>query len=313
MLSTETEKGHAPEHVVATPIWMLAIRVAQFLVALIIVGLAGALMHDAYLDEEGLALAIGLFTWIIVAYIVVTEKISSLHKAYNVIAVLALDGFLVILWLATWAATAARRAKFVVDVSVSGCSDDGSLISSISCNVIKRSNVLLFKSGAAMLAAIAGLGALVWLLFIASFVWTLLAFLKGRKEGRFAFGSGSDEANYQATPPAEQPMAMQPQQPMQPQTTGGQYPPPAGTYPPQYPPQGQYQPQPPQEAYPQQTQQAQYPQAYPQGPGSSVHSMSPPPQQQTPYSPPQELYTQQEHQPSQQQPQQPYYPQQPQQ
>jgi hypothetical protein len=58
MFSTETEKGHAPEHVVATPIWMLAIRVAQFLVALIIVGLAGALMHDAYLDEEGLALAI---------------------------------------------------------------------------------------------------------------------------------------------------------------------------------------------------------------------------------------------------------------
>lgn len=103
----------------------------------------------------------GLFTWIIVAYIVVTEKIPSLHKAYNIIAVLALDGFLVILWLATWAATAAKRARYTVDVNVSHCSDDGSMIDSISCGVYKR-GVILFKSGMAMLAAIAGLGALVW-------------------------------------------------------------------------------------------------------------------------------------------------------
>lgn len=58
MFSSDAEKGSVPDHVVATPIWMLAIRVAQFLLALIIVGLSGALMHDAYLDEEGLALAI---------------------------------------------------------------------------------------------------------------------------------------------------------------------------------------------------------------------------------------------------------------
>lgn len=58
MASIHTEKGVAPDHIIKTPIWMLVIRVFQFLLALIIVGLAGTLIHQAYLDEEGLALAI---------------------------------------------------------------------------------------------------------------------------------------------------------------------------------------------------------------------------------------------------------------
>lgn len=44
-------------HVLKTPIWILVVRGFQFLFSLIIVGLVGTLIHDAYLDEEGLALA----------------------------------------------------------------------------------------------------------------------------------------------------------------------------------------------------------------------------------------------------------------
>ena len=44
-------------HVLKTPVWMLVVRGFQFLLTLVIAGLAGRLMHDAYLDEEGLALA----------------------------------------------------------------------------------------------------------------------------------------------------------------------------------------------------------------------------------------------------------------
>lgn len=57
----EKEKREAPSHVLQTPIWMLAIRIVQLLLSLIIVGMAGKLMHDAYLDECGLALAIVTF------------------------------------------------------------------------------------------------------------------------------------------------------------------------------------------------------------------------------------------------------------
>lgn len=91
----------------------------------------------------------------------VTEKVRSLQKAYHIIAVLVIDGLFMILWLAAWAATAARRAKYIYNVNVGNCSDDGSLINSKSCNIVKR-GVILFKSGMAMLAAVAGLGALVW-------------------------------------------------------------------------------------------------------------------------------------------------------
>jgi hypothetical protein len=52
------EKGAAPDHIIATPIWVLVVRVFQFLLALIILGLSGTLIHQAYLDENGLALAI---------------------------------------------------------------------------------------------------------------------------------------------------------------------------------------------------------------------------------------------------------------
>lgn len=92
-----------------------------------------------------------------------SEKLPALHKLYNIIAVLALDGFMIILWLATFAAVAAERGRYNANVNVSGCSDDGTLISSKTCSVVKREpGVLLFKSGLIMMSAIAGLGALIW-------------------------------------------------------------------------------------------------------------------------------------------------------
>lgn len=56
-MSSTSHHGEGSEHVLKTPIWITVIRGFQFLVSLIIVGLAGRLMHDAYLDEHGLALA----------------------------------------------------------------------------------------------------------------------------------------------------------------------------------------------------------------------------------------------------------------
>lgn len=84
----------------------------------------------------------------------------SLRSLYNVIAVLILDGLLVVLWLACWAATAAERAKYRWSVSVSGCYDDGSAFDSKTC--FRKRDAIFFKSGLSMFSSIAGLGALVW-------------------------------------------------------------------------------------------------------------------------------------------------------
>ncbi|KAG6025554.1 hypothetical protein E4U40_002628 [Claviceps sp. LM458 group G5] len=149
-------------HVLHTPIWVTIVRALQILISLVILGLAGRLMHDLYLDEFGLAVATSVLTWIIVLYFLLTEKISSWQKAYHVVAVLALEAFLVVLWLATFAAAAARRASFKVQTSTSYCYDDGSYINSLLC-FRKRAlekRAVLFKSGQDMFSAIAGLGAL---------------------------------------------------------------------------------------------------------------------------------------------------------
>ncbi|KAK9434844.1 G-protein coupled receptor protein [Metarhizium brunneum] len=290
-------------HVLETPIWMMIVRGLQFLVSLIILGLAGALMHDLYLDEFGLSVATAILTWCILFYAVFTEKIPPWRTAYHVLAVTVLDGFLVVMWLATFAAVAARRATFKFNVQVGGCIDDGSIIGSKTCftrRQLERRDIL-FKSGGEMMSSIAGLGALLWLMFIATFVWTIVMFLRGRKEGRFPIvGGGGGSNNYQMEPKAEQGASVtQPQQqqqyqsyqqPVQPQQTGqheqsplGQNPTPAPYQPAQSPYQQQPPYQPPQDAQ----QYAQYGQQYPSyqqhvQQGSEL-SATPLPQQ--PYSP----------------------------
>lgn len=99
-----------------------------------------------------------LFTWIITVYAVLTEKIPGANPAYNVFAVLALDAFMMIMWLATMGAVAAKRSTFIYSVRAS-CSTDGSLINSGSCTIYKRAIVMSYGA-LDMMSAIAGLSAL---------------------------------------------------------------------------------------------------------------------------------------------------------
>ncbi|KAL6912720.1 hypothetical protein FSST1_010480 [Fusarium sambucinum] len=272
------------DHVLQTPLWIVIIRGFQFFVSVFIVGLCGWMIHDAGLPENSLCIAIAVLTWIIVLYALLTEKIPSLRSLYHIIAVLCLDALMLILWLAAWAATAARRAKYVVPVNVGNCYDDGSLTDSKNCSVFYKrdgENVILFKTGLAILAAIAGLGALVWVLFIVTFVWSLVMFLRGRKQGRFAVDLSGSTNNYQMEPKTEaqvnvqpQPVPAAPQYQQQQQPAPGQF-----QQQQQYPPQQQQQQQ---QQYPPQQQQ-QYP---PQTTPSPYQPAQSPYQQQGAYSPP---------------------------
>lgn len=45
------------DHVLTTPIWVMVLRGFQFLVSVIILALAADIIHDAYLDQIGFAVA----------------------------------------------------------------------------------------------------------------------------------------------------------------------------------------------------------------------------------------------------------------
>ena len=61
-MNTPTEKYRLDGDVLKTTIWITVIRGFQLFISLVVAGLAARLMHDAYLDEEGLALAIVSFS-----------------------------------------------------------------------------------------------------------------------------------------------------------------------------------------------------------------------------------------------------------
>ncbi|KAK2059732.1 hypothetical protein LY76DRAFT_511462 [Colletotrichum caudatum] len=237
-----------PPPMIVTPVWMVAIRGIQFFLAVIILGLSAAIIHWVYLDELGLAVAIPIFTWIIVLYAVLTEKIPSARGLYHAYAVLALDLFLVVLWLATMGACAARRANFVVPVTAS-CSSDGSAVNSGHCTVFKR-YVVMGQGALAMFAAIAGLSALQFVFFLVTFIWTVVQFFEWRKLNAPAAQAGASQGEVQMEP--KQPVVTQQtayQQPQQQQQQQQFYPPQQYQ---QQPPQ-QYQEMPGQQQYPPQT------------------------------------------------------------
>lgn len=108
-----------------------------------------------------------MFTWITVTYILVSEKVASARKAYEIWAVLALDFLMALFWLASLGANAALRATFNTRVTVTGCYDDGSSVSAHHCTVEYRSVLskraaVADATGLALMSAIAGLSALEW-------------------------------------------------------------------------------------------------------------------------------------------------------
>lgn len=48
---------HTPALVLRTPIWITLIRCLQFLLSLVVVGLAARVIHDVFIDELGLSVA----------------------------------------------------------------------------------------------------------------------------------------------------------------------------------------------------------------------------------------------------------------
>ncbi|KAK4098031.1 hypothetical protein N658DRAFT_488802 [Parathielavia hyrcaniae] len=265
-----------------TPVWVVVVRGFQVLVSFIILCMAAKLMHGKVLGPNAFAVVCWLFTWIVVAYILISEKVPSARKAYNIWAILALDFLMALFWLASLGANAALRATFVHEVTVHNCYNNGQLVNSNHCETspAKRATVA-DEGGLAMMSAIAGLSALIWLLFLATLVFHGHTYRLWHQEHKKPSADNATvEMKAQGTPMlAPQPGGPQPVHP-------------------QYSDQHQYQSQmyPPHEAqYAQQQQQQQQAAAYPpqqQQQSYSPHGTSapgqaycPPQEQQQPYSP----------------------------
>ncbi|KAI8962828.1 hypothetical protein F5Y11DRAFT_178773 [Daldinia sp. FL1419] len=157
------------EAIIPTPAWFIALRVFQIILALVAVALTGWWIHGLYYDELGFVIVCGIFTWIISVYALLSEKVVSCRRAYNTWAILTLDGMMIIFWLGAMGATANRRSKFTVPVNAS-CVSDGSTINSGHCTVWKRAGVAS-QEALSVLSGIAGVCALVMLLFVPTFAY----------------------------------------------------------------------------------------------------------------------------------------------
>ncbi|KAI1426048.1 hypothetical protein F5Y12DRAFT_713495 [Xylaria sp. FL1777] len=158
------------EVLIPTPRWFLGVRIAQIIVSLVIVALAGFFIHGYYADALGIAIASGVLTWAIALYAILTEHTAGCRSGYNTWAVLSLDFFMIVLWLASLGANAAFRSSFVYAVNVEDCYNDGSAINSNHCVVSKRSAIAT-PTGLAVLSSVAGVSAVPLILFIITFAY----------------------------------------------------------------------------------------------------------------------------------------------
>ncbi|KAK8055824.1 hypothetical protein PG993_001051 [Apiospora rasikravindrae] len=160
--------------IIPTPVWVLVVRIFQIVLSVIAIGIAGWWIHGLYLNELGFVIACCVFTWIVSLYAILSEKAAGCRSGYNTWATLSLDGLLIVFWLAAMGATASARASFKYSVTAS-CTSDGSALNSGHCEVLRRrytDTVGVASYGALdVLSGLAGICALIMLLFVASFAY----------------------------------------------------------------------------------------------------------------------------------------------
>lgn len=104
-----------------------------------------------------------VFTWLVVAYAILTDKVGALNKLYHIFAIIALDAFLAIMWLCAWALSAARAAQTQAAIdSIDNSFGDGCGLFGCYRKRDLQKRVLTVGTVKGLLGACAGLGALIW-------------------------------------------------------------------------------------------------------------------------------------------------------
>ncbi|KAJ6780614.1 hypothetical protein PWT90_03498 [Aphanocladium album] len=178
-----------------TPKWLLIVRILQFVISLAILSLSAAILSADVLilallgmsDPAALGVAISVLTWLVLLYAVLTEKLHVLRKLHHVVVVMALDSIMLVLWLSTWALTAARRGAIDplmkqanMDANKKCDSSYGGNYYGFYDNCADKKTARAYKWRGDAAAAVAGLGALEWILFIVTFAWTVAGYARAR-------------------------------------------------------------------------------------------------------------------------------------
>ncbi|OHW94117.1 integral membrane protein [Colletotrichum incanum] len=168
------------EHIPLYPKGFIAIRVVQLILALIITALCAFGIYLLPFSGNCLMIFVSISTMIVTIWLIVAE--FGIPKVYNYWAVLALDIFLVVFWLCSFALLASNVA-YLFDSSV--CDYYGYCYSSTPTGLY-----LVFT---ACMAAAAGIGGLEFALFVASMAIHSVMLHRHRKAGLHcnpvAFGS----------------------------------------------------------------------------------------------------------------------------
>lgn len=153
-------------HIVETPQYFFFIRIAQFILSIVILGLVGYTI-DYYgggrrtygLEELGFMVFCCVWTWLVIAYVFITTL--WLPVAYNMWGQLAAEVLATLFWFCAWAATAA----WVADLAPAYDGAPAKL-----------------KKPWSTAAAGTGLGALIWVLFMITTVTFCLRLNRHRKD-----------------------------------------------------------------------------------------------------------------------------------
>lgn len=119
--TTGTYSGSKTHPLIPTPKGFLAVRILQLLLGIVILGLTAFLINRTIgftFNAEGLAIFTSLATLIIGIYAILAEERVMGESRNHLFALLALEIFAVIFWLATMANLAYLRSIFTLDVYI---------------------------------------------------------------------------------------------------------------------------------------------------------------------------------------------------
>lgn len=239
------DDGLDRSHIPPTPVWIAIIRVVQLLFALLTLILVA--VGASYFGSSWASVGITAFTFALTLIHIGWLAISILlfPIAYNYWAQLGVEIGSVVFWLASWASLAA----------------DGSALGLVPTYRVPgqaQASESKYNTAAGCIKGAAGVGALTWLLFVATLVFFVISLVQYRKAKAPAAGTTGPEAG---EPKPGHELSQVPQQAAygQPDPYGNQIPPQQpqtgyvqpGQYDQQIPPQQQYQQQPYQGVQPQ--------------------------------------------------------------
>ncbi|KAL5354298.1 hypothetical protein ACLOAV_000386 [Pseudogymnoascus australis] len=253
------------------PLWLTIVRGIQLLLALVTLGLSA---YGISIAGSYAGYGINIFTTIVTLFYIgyIVASTVFVPTLFNIWTSLMFQAFLSIFWLATFGTLAALSVSYAVVDEYDDYDNDDDYYYTYRGNRYDDISDY-FRTAAATTKASTALAAVVWILFVATLIYTVISAIRHRGGARTAPDVSQEHklgpVAGQPTPTSYQPVEQYVQQP--------QYGAPYGAPGAEYPPQQQFQEQP--TGYPQQFQQ---PTAYPQqtvspAPGGYV--------QQTPYQP----------------------------